>query len=47
MTNNEWVSLFPEVEDLIKAEQAICDAQIKAFTHVLDACFPTVGDADD
>ena len=39
MTNNERVSLFPELEDLIKEEQAISDAQIKAFTHVLDTCF--------
>lgn len=46
MTNNEMVHLPKEVEDLAKAEQAICDAQIRAFKHVLDTCFPS-GDAND
>ena len=39
MTTDKEVKLLPEVEDLIKAEQVICTAQIKAFTHVLDTCF--------
>ena len=44
MTNNDEI-LLPEVEDLIN-NQAICDAQIRAFKHVLDTCFPS-GDAND
>ena len=46
MTTQEEIELLPEVEDLIN-NQAICDANLKAFKQTWEQALDLIGGSDD
>jgi hypothetical protein len=43
MTSNEPEVVSPQMQNLVETEMTICDAQLRAFNHVLDVCFGKPG----
>lgn len=46
MVSNEIEVPSPQMQNLLETEMTICDAQLRAFKHVLDVCCQTAGGSE-